>query len=149
VFQPEDIQPPNGYLDLIKLSCNANELDPEAAAAEQLWRCASGAADGKYWPTLELQHIRVGEEYEPGHHRVAQLPDAAAITEVLEAATTLSQYGVVLYAQYSDADVAAVIGQAVAWMAERVPLKPGAKRTDLINPQHALRWPENNDKARK
>lgn len=114
VFQPDDIKPPNGYLDVIKLACAANGLDLEAAVAEGLWRAASGAAHGNYWPTLELQHMQVGEEYEPGHHRTIQLPDASAMTEVLEAANTMSQYGVVLYAQYSGVDVAAVLGEAMA-----------------------------------
>lgn len=144
MFQPDDIKPPNGYLDVIKSACNANGLDLETAAAERLWRAASGAAHGKYWPTLELQHIQVGEEYEPGHHRTLQLPDASAMTEVLEAANTMSQYGVVLYAQYSGVDVAAVFGEAMAWVAERVPLKPGAMRADLMNLQHSLPWPEDN-----
>jgi hypothetical protein len=63
------------------------------------------------------------------------------MTEVLEASSTMSQYGVVLYAQYSGADVAALLGEVMAWVAERVPLKPGAARADLIN-LHSLPWPE-------
>jgi hypothetical protein len=43
VFQPDDIKPPNGYLEVIKSACNANGLGVEAAAAERLWRAASGA----------------------------------------------------------------------------------------------------------
>jgi hypothetical protein len=73
-----------------------------------------------------------------------QVPDASAITEVLEAANTISQYGVVLYAQYSGVDVAAILGEAMAWVAEQVPLKPGVKRADLMNLQHALPWPQGN-----
>jgi hypothetical protein len=144
VFTRDDITPPNTYLDVIRSACTAKGLNLDADAAERIWRAASGAAHGKYWPTLDLQHIQVGEEYEPGHHRTVQLPDASAITEVLEAANTMSQYGVVLYAQYSGVDVAAVLGEAMAWVAERVPLKPGVERTDLMNLQHALPWPPGN-----
>lgn len=137
VFHPDDIKPPNGYLDVIKSACNANDLRIEAAAAERLWRAASGAAHGKYWPTLELQHIQRGQENEPGHYRALQVPDASAMTEVLKAANTMSQYGVVLYAQYSGVDVAALLREAVAWVAERVPLKPGTVRADLMNLRHS------------
>lgn len=144
VFQPDDIKPPGGYLDVIRSACAANGLGLEAAAAERLWRAASGATHGKYWPVLELQYTEVGEEYEPGHHRTVQLPSANGITEVLGAANTMSQYGVVLYAQYCGVDVAAVLGEATAWVAERIPLKPGASRDDLRSMQHALPWRANN-----
>jgi hypothetical protein len=63
VFEPGDIKPPRGYLDVIRTACDAKGLDLEADAAERLWSAASGAAHGKYWPTLELQRIQVGEEY--------------------------------------------------------------------------------------
>jgi hypothetical protein len=142
VFQPDDIKPPGGYLDVIRSACNANGLKLEAAAAERLWRAASGAAHGKYWPTLELQHIQVGDEYEPGQHRTVQLPNSSAMTEVLEAANTMSQYGVVLFAQYSGVDVETVLGEAMAWVAQRIPLKPGTTRADLMNLQHSLSWPD-------
>ncbi len=127
VFKPEDIKPPNTYLEVIRSACTARGLSLDADSVERIWRAASGAAHGKYWPTLDLQHIQVGDEYEPGHHRTVQLPDASAITEVLEAANTMSQYGVALYAQYAGADVAAVLGEATAWVAERVQLKPAAQ----------------------
>lgn len=141
VFQSDDIIAPRSYLDVIKSACDAEGLDLTAAVAERLWRAASGAAHGKYWPTLELQHIQVGDEYEPGHYRTVQLPNASAMTEVLQAANTMSQYGVVLFAQYSGVDVQAVLGEAMAWVAQRVPLKPGMTRADLLNLQHSLPWP--------
>lgn len=149
VFQPDDIKPPNSYLDVIRSACDANGLDLDASATERLWRAASGAAHGKYWPTLDLQTIQVGEEYEPGHHRTTQLPDAVVMTAVLETATKISQYGVVLYVQYSGADVAAVLGEAMAWLAERVPLKPHVTREDLMSLQHALPWPNHTSEERE
>jgi hypothetical protein len=148
VFSSADIRPPNSYLDVIRAACDARSLDLDADTAERLWRASSGAAHGKYWPTLDLQRIEVGEEYEPGHHRTVQVPDAAGITEVLQAASTVSQYGVALYAQYSGVDVARVFGEAVAWVAEQVPLKPGMSREQLRQASHALPWPENNGEVR-
>jgi hypothetical protein len=142
VFESGDIKPPRGYLEVIRTACDAKGLDLDADTAERLWRAASGTAHGKYWPTLELQRIQVGEEYEPGQHRTTQLPDPLAMTGVLKAASTMSQYGVVLFAQYSGADVEAILGQAMAWVAERIPLKQGKSREDLMNLQHALPWPD-------
>lgn len=147
VFQPDEIKPPGGYRAVIRSACEAKGLDLEADAVDRLWRAASGVAHGKYWPTDELQHAQESDEDESGHQRTFRLPDASAMTEVLEAANKMSQYGVVLYARYSGADVAAVLGEAMAWLAERVPLKPGAARTDLVNLQHSLSWPENNGEA--
>ena len=141
VFQPQDIKPPVGYLDVIRSACKADGLDLEAAVAERLWRAASGAAHGKYWPTLDLQHTQIGEEYEPGHHRTVQLPSASAITEILTAANTISQYGVILFARFSGADVEAVFGEAVARVAQLIPLKPGVTRADLMSHPHSLPWP--------
>lgn len=144
VFQPDDIKPPGGYLDVIRSACGANGLGLEADAVERQWRAASGAAHGKHWPTVDLQHVDVGEGNESGGHRgTFQLPDASAMTEVLETAVTMSRYGVVLYAQYSGVDVAAVLGQAMRWLAEHVPLNPGVPRADVMNLQHSLSWPEN------
>lgn len=142
LFEPDEIKAPNGYLDVIKSACNANGLNLEGAAAERLWRAASGAAHGKYWPTLELQDIQLGEKYEHGRHRIIQLPNASTMTEVLEAASMMSQYGVVLFAHYSGADVKAVLGDAMAWVARRVPLREGATRADLERLQHLLPWPD-------
>lgn len=146
-FQPADLKRKFTYRDVIRSACNAKGLDLEPDTAERLWRAASGAAHGKYWPTMDLQHVEVGEEYEPGHHRTIRLPNASAMTEVLDAASKMSQYGVVLFAQYSGVDVAAVVGEAMTWVAERIPLKPGVSRDDLMNLHHALPSPERDAKG--
>jgi len=141
VFTADEIRPPTGYLEVIRSACDAKSLDLDADAAERLWRAASGAAHGKYWPTLELQNIELGEEYEPNHFRSIQLPNASAMTEVLEAANTISSYAVILYAQYCGADVAATVRQAMAWLGERVPLKPGTTHDDLDRIRQSVEWP--------
>lgn len=138
VFQPDQIRPPNGYLDVIRSACAATSLALDPSEAERLWRAASGAAHGKYWPTLDLQETFVGEEYEPGHRRAMQVPDAVMMTQMLRAADVMSGYGVLLYAQYSGADVAAVLGKATAFVADEIPLLPGVERGDLHRMRRAL-----------
>jgi hypothetical protein len=145
VFTAAEIKPPTGYLEVIRSACDAKSLDLDADAAERLWRAASGAAHGKYWPTLELQSIELGEEYEPNRFRSIQLPNASAMTEVLEAANTISSYAVVMYAQYSGAHVAAILREAMEWLGERVPLKPGATRDDLDRIRQSVERPDAED----
>lgn len=130
-FQPEDIKPPKGYLQVIKNACQANDLKLDADTAERLWTAASGAAHGKYWANLDLNTVLIGEEYEPGHHRTIQVPDAAAMTEILEAAHKFTEYGVLRYADYSGADIRALLGEAVAWVAQNLPVRDGASPEQL------------------
>lgn len=136
VFQPDDIRQPKGYGQVIRRACEATGLELDADTAERLWTAASGAAHGKYWANLDLQTMQVGDEYEPGHHRTVQIPDATAMTEILEAANTLTQYGVLRFADYSGADIPALLHEAVAWVANNITVKDGATREDL---EHRLR----------
>ncbi|MCW2540962.1 MAG: hypothetical protein JWN95_2687 [Frankiales bacterium] len=126
VFQPEDIAPPRGYLQVIKDACSATGLDLDAETAERLWTAASGAAHGKYWTNRDLQTVHVGEEYEPGQHRTVQIPDPAAMTEVLEAANTITGYGVLRFADYSGVNIQSFMDEAVAWLAQNIPLRDEA-----------------------
>lgn len=131
VFQPDDIKPPKGYLQVIRSACEASDLQLDADAAERLWTAASGAAHGKYWTNLDLQTMHVGDEYEPCHRRALWLPDAAAMTEILDAANTLMQYGVLRYADYSGADIQSLLNEALVWVGQNLPLKDGESREDL------------------
>jgi hypothetical protein len=126
VFQPDDIKPPRGYLQVIKSACEATDLKLDADTAERLWTAASGAAHGKYWTNLDLQTVHVGEEYERGHRRTLQVPDATAMTEVLEAANAVMQHGVLRFADYSGANIQALVNEAVAWVAQNLPSQEGA-----------------------
>lgn len=55
VFDEEEVRAPNGYLDVIRQACAADGLELEPDDAERIWRAASGATHGKYWPTVDLQ----------------------------------------------------------------------------------------------
>ncbi len=125
-FQAKDIQPPKSYLEVIQAACTADELDLDAKTAERLWRAASGAAHGKYWPTIELQQTHVGKEYEPGHFRSVQLPDTLGMAEVLRAAEVMFTYGVLRFADYSGADIAALLREAKRWLLEQVTIREDA-----------------------
>lgn len=101
-FTEEELRPPNGYLDVLKSACDADGLDLDAASVERLWRAASGAAHGMYWPNLELQRLTVGDEYEPGHFRARSLPDSAVMVDVIEAAYKMSRYAALKYLLFSE-----------------------------------------------
>jgi hypothetical protein len=132
VFKPEQIRPPGGgYLEVIRSACAANDLDLDAQDAERLWRAASGAAHGKYWPSVELQKVHPGEEYEPGHFRSVQLPDPSGMTEVLRAAHTMSQYGVLRFADYAGAGIQALLEEATKWVTMRLPVRADATPEEL------------------
>lgn len=136
VFEPDEIKAPRGYLDVIRSACAASDLGQKPDVAQRLWRAASGAAHGKLWPTLELQRIEVGEEYEPSWYKTLQIPDATAITEVLEAAITMSQYGVLRFVSHSGVDLAVAWGEARDWVAERIPLLAGPSREEVTRVRH-------------
>jgi hypothetical protein len=131
VFQPDDINPPRGYLQVVKSACEATGLNLDPDEAERLWTAASGAAHGKYWANLDLQTVQVGDEYEPGHHRTVQLPNATAMTEILEAASTITEYGVLRYADYAGAGIQSLVDEALVWVAQNIPIKEGASREEL------------------
>jgi hypothetical protein len=123
-FTEQELRPPNGYLDVLKSACDADGLDLDAASVERLWRAASGAAHGMYWPNLELQKLTVGDEYEPGHFRVRSLPDSAGMVDVIEAAYKMSTYAALRYLLFSGADPDALRGPALHWLKENITLKP-------------------------
>jgi hypothetical protein len=123
-FTEEELRPPNGYLDVLRSACDADGLDLDAASVERLWRAASGAAHGMYWPNLELQRLTVGDEYEPGHFRARSLPDSAVMVDVIEAAYKMSRYAVLKYLLFSGTDPDALRGPAMHWLKENITLKP-------------------------
>jgi hypothetical protein len=123
VFTEEELRPPKGYLVVIQAACSANDLDLNAADVERLWRAASGAAHGMYWPNLELQELTVGDEYEPGHFRVQTLPDSAVMVDVIETAYKMTRYAALKFVLFSGADPSALMGPAMHWLVENMPLK--------------------------
>lgn len=124
-FPAAELPPASGYLNVIKAACMAEDLAVDGTEVERIWRAACGAAHGMYWPTHELQITHPLEEYEPGHFRVLQLPDADGITEALQTAYRITQYGVYKYALWAGADLDLLMRSAMVSVAERTP-----RRTD-------------------
>lgn len=131
VFDEKQVRPPNGYLDVIKWACAADGLELEPDDAERIWRAASGAAHGKYWPTVELQRAIPVAAGEPGQQRSMLVPDIDGITEVLRTAHAMTQVGVLRYLDYSGVDIQGALTTAQAWYSEVIPLKQGVDREML------------------
>lgn len=131
VFTEQQVRVPSGYLEIIRLACNAKGLTLGADDGERLWRAASGVAHGKYWPTQDLQRFVSVNEAASGRGLLVQVPDIAGITEVLEAAQAMTQIGVLRFLDYSGIDVEAAILGARNWVTDVIPLKDGVSRDDV------------------
>ncbi len=131
MFTDDEVRAPQGYIDVIKTACAADGLSLAPEDVERVWRAASGAAHGKYWPTLKLQEVITTEEYAPGHHRSVQVPDVDGITEALRVAHAMTQIGVLRYLDYSGVDIQASLDVAREWLVEVIPLKEGSDRSEL------------------
>lgn len=131
VFDDEEVRAPTGYLDVIRRACTADGLNLEPDDAERIWRAASGAAHGKYWPTIDLQRTIPFADVKPGEQRSVLVPDVDGITEVLRAAHDTTQVGVLRFLDYSGADIQGSLDSAHSWYSEVIPLKEGADREML------------------
>lgn len=131
VFNEEQIRAPQGYLDVLRSACGANGLEMAPDDAERIWRAASGAAHGKYWPTLELQRVISVAAGETGQHSSVLVPDVDGITEVLRAAHDMTEIGVLRFLDYSGMDIQRSLASAQAWYTEVIPLKQGVDREEL------------------
>lgn len=122
-----EIRPPNGYLHVLREAVVADDsITLTQDEVERIWRAASGAAHGKYWPNIDLQSVVPGEEYEPGHFRALMFPDPAGIVEVMRAALHVTDVAALRFVDFSGADIPALIDEARLWLAERIPLRPDA-----------------------
>lgn len=128
VFREDQVRPPGGgYLQVMQAACNEEkDLALEAADVERIWRAASGAAHGKYWPTIDLQSVTPGEEYEPGQFRAVTMPDPVSMVEAMQVAFTMARFGVLRHADYAGADTAALIDDARLWLASQITLRDDA-----------------------
>jgi hypothetical protein len=124
VFAEQEIKPPSGYLSVIRDACAAIDRDPDVV--ERVWRASSGAAHGKHWPSLALQHVIPTVEYEPGQFRALRIPDAKGMTEALLVAYEMTQYGALQFADFCGADIAELTKDARIWLAGVIPLKDDA-----------------------
>lgn len=128
VFTEVQIQAPGGgYLQVMQAACTEEgDLHLEAVDVERIWRTMSGAAHGKYWPTLDLQSIFPGEEYEQGQFRTLTLPDPASMVEAMQTALKMAQIGVLRHADYSGANIGALLAQARLWLGSQMTLRDDA-----------------------
>jgi hypothetical protein len=58
-------------------------------------------------------------------------PRPLAMTEVLEAANKITGYGVLRFADYSGVGIESFIDEAVAWLAQNIPLRDEAARAEM------------------
>lgn len=123
ILSESDLHAPSLYT-VIRGAAPIIDRDPDEI--ERLWRAASGAAHGKAWPALALQDVFPGEEYEPGHFRTVRVPNVDGMTAMLMTANEMTQYGVLRYADFSGADIAALLEEAKCWLAGVIPLRAGA-----------------------
>ncbi|MEE6167425.1 MULTISPECIES: hypothetical protein [unclassified Mycolicibacterium] len=91
LLRPTD-QPP-GYEALIRHAADIAGRDADEWAF--WWNAASGAAHGQNWLGIEGYQLHGKSEYEPGHFRVAKLPDPEFITNIIDAASSCLLAGTV------------------------------------------------------
>lgn len=121
-FAPKDLHPP-GYLQVVIAAASADDLDLDPANAEWLYRAASGAAHGMYWPNIALKKVEPGEQYEPGHYRTRSLPDPELMAQAIRGAFDMTSHAAGKYLMWSGVDVPALAGGARRWLAENVTLR--------------------------
>ena len=78
------------------------------------------------WPALSLQHIVPLDEYEPGQFRTIRIPDTERMTEVLNAASEMTMYGVLRHADFCKADIPELMQEARLWLASVAPFREDA-----------------------
>lgn len=115
---------------LMVLRGAAPEIACDPADIDRMWRAASGAAHGKYWPSLALSEVTPVAEYEPGHFRALRIPDPAGMTEVLRTAGTMATFAVYRHAELCGADLASLAAEAMAWLKSVVPQDGGKPPAD-------------------
>jgi len=110
---------PPGYEGIVREAATALEQDPDRWA--YLWNLASGAGHGQNWFSLEGYLLELGEEYEPGYHRVVRLPDVVLLTETIEAATATLEYATLRWALLAGYPYQEMSIQAMCEVFERMP----------------------------
>lgn len=121
-FTPKDVAPPGGYESVVKLACEAPDLDLEPDQASWIWRAASGSAHGMPWAREDLQ-VWVDGDDDPNPVRV---PDTERISEALRAASSMTAYGCYKFAAFCGEDIEALYEDARVWLVNAIPIKPDA-----------------------
>ena len=119
-FAEADVRPPS-QLAVLRAAAPVTGIDPDEV--ESVWRAASGAAHGKTWTTLAMQHVALLDEYEPGHFRTLRLPDTAQMANSLRIADAMTTYGVLRHADFSGADIPQLLEEARFWLASVTPFR--------------------------
>ncbi len=132
VFADAQVSPPRSYLQIIQEASTTPDLEMDPIEIERLWRAASGAAHGKFWPTVELQREVAVEEWHTRDPQPQMLPDTSVMGDLLEAAFRMSQYAALRYADYAGADIPALYTAALTWVSHELPLREGADRDELL-----------------
>lgn len=126
VFTEGKIAAPSTFLTVIRAAASASDLSLEPEDAEYLWRAASGVAHGKYWPTQDLQRTTYAENADGTlTNREILVPDTKVMVELVEAAYRMTQFGVLRYADFCGADLAALHRSALLAVSEALPLREG------------------------
>lgn len=110
---------PPGYEKIVREAATTQGQDPDRWA--YLWNLASGAGHGQNWFSLEGYLLELGEEYEPGYHRVVRLPDVDLLTETIEAGTATLQYATLRWAALAGYPYGEMAVQAITEIHERMP----------------------------
>ncbi|MGP9684166.1 hypothetical protein, partial [Brachybacterium sp. AOP3-A1-3] len=129
-FTESELKPP-GHLQVLREAAPAAALN--ADHVEAIWRAASGAAHGRAWPALALQHVVPLREYEPGQYTTFRIPDTNAMTDVLNIADAITSRAVLDHAGSCGADVGKLIKDAGLALSRQIPLRDGVSREAMLN----------------
>lgn len=122
-FAEDELRPPN-QVEVLRAAAPVVDLEADHLVA--IWRAASGAAHGRVWPSLALQHVIPLVEYEPGQFHTFRVPDAAKMTEALQVAELITTQGVLRHADFCGADIPRLLEEARLWLLSVVPLREDA-----------------------
>lgn len=122
-FVEDELKQPT-HFSVLEATASAIGMVPDRLT--HLWRAASGAAHGKAWPAMSLQHVIPLEEYEPGQFRTLRIADTDGMTEVLQTASSMTTYGALRHADFCGADIAALLEDARLWLVSVTPFREDA-----------------------
>lgn len=122
-----------GYMETVKYAAKIAsqkggttiDLD-DPVEIERLWRGSAGSAHGKRWPSLELQVVVRGEEYQSGQFRTAQIPNANVMTRIQKLADGVTSYGVLRFADFAgfEPQLTEILAAAATLLWDVIPKRP-------------------------
>jgi hypothetical protein len=119
-----------GYMETVRYAAKVAsqkggktvDLD-DPVEIERLWRGSAGSAHGKRWPSLELQIVVRGEEYQPGQFRTVQIPNPDVMTRIQKLADGVTSYGVLRFADFAgfESQLSEILADAAARLWDVIP----------------------------